>query len=438
MLQHLPPDVTTQAARSIDEALQVYAEGCGYYGMLLDPDGSNITLQRLRLPARHNGCGIRSREALAPAAFAANLATASRSFITTAEQKGVVDRLGALFPPPELVRPDQGGRPSLFVVSSLPTATAFGNSWNTLRAEMLGSAITGPLDQPVHNAGHDCPNKLQRDITRQREQRGRDLLQAAIVALDVTDPRRESCQSVDSLSSAWVASWPSHLKGWTLSEREFREVFTTYLGCESPCARALAGLPIQDSRTRRICDSHGRQLCLATLPGDGFRYRHDALVDTVLRAALTSGIPGRTEPRRLFIHAIPQDAQARYPSLGIVPDAVLTINMQRDGERGGAREVLFDVKTISAGSAPYAGRYRLTGGAVAERARLVPGAYETKARTLDRLHYGVEAPAVGLVLTALRVFPPVCGLDFGAFGKASADVHTLVRPPKGLCHLRRR
>ena len=291
---------------------------------------------------------------------------------------------------------------------------------------MLGSAATGPLDQPVHNDGHDCPTKLQRDITRQREQRGRYLLQAAIVALDVSDPRRESCQNVDSLSSAWVASWPSHLKGWTLSEREFREVFTTYLGCESQCARALAGLPIQDSRTRRICDSHGRQLCLATLPGDGSRYRHDALVDTVLRAALTSGIPGRTEPRRLFIHAIPQDAQARYPSLGIVPDAVLTINMQRDGERGGAREVLFDVKTISAGSAPYAERYRLTGGAVAERARLVPGAYETKARTLDRLHYGVVAPAVGRVLTALRVFPPVRGLVFGAYGEASADVHTLL------------
>jgi len=328
MLQHLAPDVTTQAARSIDEALHVYAEGCGYYGMLLDPDGSNITLQRLRLPARHNGCGIRSRETLAPASFAANLLTASRSFISSGEQQGFFDCLSALFPQRELERPDLDGRLGLFVASGLPTATAFANSWNQLRAEMLGSAVTGPLDQPVHNAGHDCPTKLQRDITRQREQRGRDLLQAAIVALDVSDPRCESCQSVDSLSSAWVASWPSQTKGWALSEREFREVFTTYLGRESPCARALAGLPIQGNRVPRICDSHGRQLCLATLPGDGFHNRHDALVDTVLRSALTSGIPGRMEPRRLFIHAILQDAQALYPFLCIVPDAMVTINMQ--------------------------------------------------------------------------------------------------------------
>ncbi len=64
---------------------------------------------------------------------------------------------------------------------------------------------------------------------------------------------------------------------------------------------------------------------------------------------------------------------------------------------------------------------------MAERARLVPGDYERKARALDRLHYGVAAPAVGRVLTALRVFPPVRGLVFGAYGEASADVHTLLQ-----------
>jgi hypothetical protein len=289
---------------------------------------------------------------------------------------------------------------------------------------MVGTAITGPLDVSVQNAGLDCDTKLQLGITRQREQWQRDLLQADIMALDVADPRRESCQSVDSLSSAWVAAWPSRTKGWALSEREFREVLTTYLGRESPCARELAGLPIQSNTGRRICDSHGRQLCLAMLPGDGFRARHDALADVVFRSALQSGLPGRVEPRRLFMHALPQSALNAFPTLGIIPDAQLTVNM---GRGDGTRDTLFDVKTISAGGPTYARRYRLTGGAVAERARKVPGEYEKAARLLDLRHHRVVAPAVGRVLTALRTFPPVCGLAFGAYGEASSAVHTLLK-----------
>jgi hypothetical protein len=70
---------------------------------------------------------------------------------------------------------------------------------------------------------------------------------------------------------------------------------------------------------------------------------------------------------------------------------------------------------------------------VAERARQVNKQYEAAARRLDTRCHGTApavagAPAaVGPVLTALRAYPAVRGLAFGAYGEASADVHALLR-----------
>ena len=56
-------------------------------------------------------------------------------------------------------------------------------------------------------------------------------------------------------------------------------------------------------------------LKLCHVPGDGFRRRHDALVDVVFRSAFRAGLPGRTEPRRLFMPVLPQDMLGPFPSL---------------------------------------------------------------------------------------------------------------------------
>ena len=67
VLRHLTPEVTQPWARAVDEALIAAAERCGYEGML----GDGLTRRRFRLPARMRGCGIRSLERLAPAAYCA-------------------------------------------------------------------------------------------------------------------------------------------------------------------------------------------------------------------------------------------------------------------------------------------------------------------------------------------------------------------------------
>jgi len=73
-LRHMPPRQTIGAAARVDRALLTAAYSLGYDSIFED----QLTLRRLRLPARMRGCGIRSRVWLAPIAYAA-------SFIEAAE-----------------------------------------------------------------------------------------------------------------------------------------------------------------------------------------------------------------------------------------------------------------------------------------------------------------------------------------------------------------
>ena len=66
---------------------------------------------------------------------------------------------------------------------------------------------------------------------------------------------------------------------------------------------------------------------------------------------------------------------------------------------------------------------------VNERARKLPGEYESRARRLDFRFHGVgeEDARGGPVLAALRAWPDVVGLVFGAFGEASQCVEEIAQ-----------
>ena len=469
-LRHLPPTDTVPHARRVDAAIEAAVEQLGYEGML----GDRATLQRARLPARHRGLGLRSREELAPAAFCACFVESAERLVDVVRGgtrlPGVFPMLSPLFGPgafdgayPQASRlshylSGQGWRgPS-------PTAVAFSAAWAGMQAEVqagavaLGRRVAGPLDLTVGAAGDGRASSagLQRLITAQREQVARDRLHRQIMQWPRGDTRREAWLACDAFSSAWVGSWPSQRDA--ISPQEFPEVLASYLGRESPAVRRLAGRMIPDVRAPRVCDPHGVQLGLAQLTDRAHGECHDGIAAAMFHDVLHAGVRGSTEPYHLFSGVLPPRQLERAEGergggggCSIIPDAELHVRMtearvercrpeqrwrgtaaQRGPMQRYATRQLFDVKTVHGGGPDYMSA-RARGedgqsGAVAQRAARVHRDYEAAARKLDGRHdvQAFNAGRADAVAAALGLYGQVRALVIGQYGEASTDVHELL------------
>jgi len=88
---------------------------------------------------------------------------------------------------------------------------------------------------------------------------------------------------------------------------------------------------------------------------------------------------------------------------------------------------LAELKVISCCPTRYQRDPRATIKAVDRRAVTLPNEYRQHARKIDREYGGVQEGVVGLVEAKLIAFPPLRRWVFGAWGKASEDVHILVK-----------
>ena len=180
---------------------------------------------------------------------------------------------------------------------------------------------------------------------------------------------------------------------------------------------------------------YGFQIGLATLPGTDNTDCHDAISRELFDILAEARLRVELQPRGIFTTLIPLDvllAAGRPPS--IVPDAsvdtalppVITARGQRSGGRVGAHQRhLVDVKTIHGGTTHYASAHARDeqSGAVRHRESLVWGDYLRHARDLDRRYSPAGTTPIE---DRLRWHGETRGLVFGAYGEASADVHTLL------------
>ncbi|EOD23442.1 hypothetical protein EMIHUDRAFT_239610 [Emiliania huxleyi CCMP1516] len=435
ILRHLPPDQT---------------------GVLVDA----ITARRARLPARMRGLGLRSLEEVAPAAFCACFVEAAERFLDMStpgggSERGFFQMLAPLFghgafelPYPNSPRLSRFLSGCTTYVNPLgaqlgqltPTGESFKTAWEGMQREVRGEGVAGPLDLRAPEAGNGRAGSagLQRQLTQQREQAKRNQLSRSILGLPHGDTRREAWLAVDSFSSAWVSSWPSAQN--RCEAREFREIFCTYLGRESPAVRALVGKSIACSGRGppRVCDAFGVQLGLATLNDRAHGNCHDDIFSRVIGDALHAGLRGKEEPREIFSAVIPpvtlNGTAGTRGKNGIVPDGRLRCKL-RDAQRGPEQppaEHLLEGKTIHRGGPHYMNmsaraRDDGQGGAVADRANLVQRDYEARAAALDAKPH-VQAWNNGsrdAVSSVLRSFGTVRSLVVGAYAEASDDLHQL-------------
>jgi hypothetical protein len=314
--------------------------------------------------------------------------------------------------------------------------TEFEVAWAHLQLMVAGAAVTGPLDVAAAQAGERRgTDRLQRSITAQIEQVERDALHRVIAQLDVRDPRREAWYAGDRLSSQLVSSWPT--PALECEADAWREMFTTYLGAQSPACRPLVGRTIPVASGVVVCDVYGRRVSSVCLPVETWDACHDAIVGHIDELMLSSGFRPQREPvtRGIFTTLLPPPLLMQsWGRPGVIPDLVADVPMpaiaSARGARSGAvlpsRRLLWDVKTMYGGTLQYTGSARARedqSGAVAARAARVWPAYLAHAVRLDTAH---SPPGTTPIEDRLRSYTPTRALVFGSYGEGSTDVHTLL------------
>ena len=268
----------------------------------------------------------------------------------------------------------------------------FLREWEGLRQRVNGLNVNGPLKVAAAMAGlgRARSEALQHLITTQVEQVTRDELHADVLRLPRTDTRRMAWMSCDTFSSQWVASWPRGParglgKALTLDGfggLEFGEVFSTYLGRESPVVRKTVErimrargdnhlVHVPDGHASRagrppVCDSHGLALGSATLPGGGVTTCHDGCAEALFNIIETAGIRMEREPQ-MFISLIPAGSLVGVGApRNIKPDAYVDVALPtanpprrgrgqrpKPGPTEPLRRHLIDVKTVYGGTTHY-------------------------------------------------------------------------------------
>ena len=281
---------------------------------------------------------------------------------------------------------------------------------------------SGPLSHSKNGAGKNEP-KMQKSITKQREQAKFKQLDVDFRALPADDMRKRAWVNVDKFSTTWVTAWPDPIGH--LTNAELMEISTFYFGLPSPACHSFVGQQIGSSRD--VVDRYGCKLTTAVLPGDGWRTQHDALKWCLTDDLKYAQVRSTTEVYGLFAPLLPQRARKELGGLplrqrqGLLPYFMIYCTDEKQIEH----PTLFELKTLHFGSSTYANNAKRCA-AVQTRARRVHQEYVTKARKLDADYWDAEDGSDGPVLCKLRSFGFVRGLAFGAWGEASEATEDLL------------
>ena len=300
-------------------------------------------------------------------------------------------------------------------------------AWNIMRQEAEQGAIyleeelDGQLVAVAEGAGHGSSTGATRKaVVEQREMmRGKVLNKCLKEYHDRRARPAWSWPQRDKLSSQWLLALPA--PGSDMSSAVFAEAFASHLCLPSPVCEGRLG----EKLGRATVDRFGDSVQAASLPGDGWRTRHDSIKLLLNSLCRWAGLPVRCEVFGLFSHLIPQAGLNRLERgrkrQGLVPDFQLGLI----DERGEEKLVLAELKVISCCPTRYSPTHQVR--AVDRRARTLNGEYRDKAKLVDRQYGDVQEGTVGPVQRKLESFGEIKGLVFGAFGEGSEDVHTLVQ-----------
>eukprot|EP00973_Karenia_brevis_P005671 774339-Karenia_brevis.AAC.1 len=240
VIQHCYHRDALRPARDVDAAVDGVLEICLGQAVMLD----RFAMERMRLPARMYGGGMRSCADLAPAAFVGAVCRVLPRMLDHAGAQGItipgfMPQLTALFGQGSFDSGAEDVRYAALLQSDVRLAGQLRDTWQGLQAEVGERA--GMLNEPARGAGRGSQS-VQRDLTQLREGARFQRLDVALRALPGGDMRRAAWTNLDGFSTTWVSVWPC--RACRLNNREFAEVAARYCGLPSPACQPLVGQPI--------------------------------------------------------------------------------------------------------------------------------------------------------------------------------------------------
>ena len=392
-LRNLTPDETEEFARHFDAAILECAETAT--NNRFDPD--TLPHDRLFLPTRLKGAGLRRADKLRRPAFVGALLDVLPAFIDRVDpEDGSVpglyhEQLKDLIQ--EGAYDEGGHRQTHFLSTDNPYAAALATAWTDLRdatralrggnaaatelgplakptpADAIGPRLADALDEQRRErggAGEEAGQQRetvasQRTLTQTLESARAAQLHTRFMALDPQDRNRTMWHQLDDYSSAWA--WALPLPHLRLSAQQFPEVASAYLLAESPALKGLHGQPISQNFNNRkqenrtiACDPYGDALCQAHLPGGGWTKHHNAVQYQLLTFGKRMGLHCDSEAWQVYSQRLPRDnlnpqasaSRLRHCSPDLLIDVPVTYTAKNRFKGGG--QFLGELKTVNPGA----------------------------------------------------------------------------------------
>jgi hypothetical protein len=455
--RHLDPRITKSFAARVDQ--MVFSFVSKTFSRTFKPLASeelppintleDIAAERLRLPIRYRGCGLRELHDRRHAEYIGSLTHALPYMIDMKVKGGrvkgrcqhskkIVHLLGkGSFDPnsehPWKVLLSHGPR------SKLGSALAY--SWQQLELKLNSTGWTPKpgfksliKDTKVESAGFhrgaaikQTTNAIATEVEQARLYRLKAVARDNHVFPSESTFTHQALRCCDEYSSQFLRANPDAVG--ILTDAQFTEGFHTYLGLPSPCTANFVGQHIASlivkTAPKPICE-YGIAITNAQVPGFGWRQCHDKLEGTIAGMSRFAGLPTEVQPASIWNGRVPGPVLRRYydrqssarneyrnnsnSKHEIIADiAIDEYPIPSDTRVPGTCTALIEIKTLRFSKA----HYRISVRACDKRAKEIRQEYCKKAKTCDEIFApGVEPPPFSTALTSFAssgVMPICCG-----------------------------
>ena len=464
-IRHIRPDFTSDFAKGIDEDIMSLFKTCA--GMNMN-DWSDFALERIRLPIKENGCGLRQAEDRRHGQYIGALAQSVLPLLDSkdANNNTTTGRLNipcliAHFGDGSFDRPLESPWGTLLTSSnntSSNIACGLQHAWSQLTSSFQEAAEPQQLHDENCLLNQDTPNagfykdgsiakSVTKAITNELEKARSDKLSKSIAeSLNKDNYERWSHTACDRTSSVFLHSPPDQY-GY-MEDEVFQVALATYLGQPCPIMAPLVGRYF--GKKGKQLDKYGANLAAAPLPGQGHSALHNHLQSLIMAMMKLGGISSDKEAANFLIDKIGEPYITNYVNHlsdglnsrntlhNIIPDIVARnypTGSQRINDSGAtsSAEAMFEIKTMSPCPSRYS--YSTSTTTPADRkAKWVVSDYDKRFKKLDVLFASDvvgdgRGGIVGPFEAAQRRFyrGQVIPLIFGAFGDINEDADKIIR-----------